>query len=245
MIKSLFFITSLLLFTLINGCTQDSPLSDLDLTDPGLVKPDIEISRSFYSSGTTSFSHTVWIYDKNNNSVNIQDGKVSINNVELSLEKEPLNSAPYYSVDPSYQLPFKFNENYTCNITLSDGKIYSSTVKSRSADIDSFTVPLTHNRSENLLLKWGPVDPKEKIILTMVYNFRHDSSSGTGVRDIQITNPQTGEALVPKSFFDASSGITDATFTLESNIYGITDNRFKNGSEIIFIINISKKTVFK
>jgi hypothetical protein len=245
MINKLFFFISLIIFALINGCTQDSPLSDLDLTDPGLIKPDIEISKSFYSSGTISYSHTVWIYDKNNNSVNIQNGKVVINGIELSPEKELLDKAPYYSIDPAYILPFEFNKVYTCQITLSDGTVYSSTVKSRSVDIDSFVVPLTHDRTKDLLLKWSPVDPKEKIELSMLYNFSHDTSGGAGVREIQITNPQSGEVLVPKSYFDAASGVTDATFTLVSNVYGTTDSRFRPGSKIDFVINISKKTVFK
>ena len=243
--KTIISFSSLLFFILITGCTQDSPLSDLDLTDPGLIKPDIKISRSIYTTGTTTFSHTVWIYDKNDNSVNIQNGKVSINNVELSLKKAVLSNAPYYSIDPAYSLPFEFNKIYTCDIVLSDGKVYSSTVKSRSADIDSFVVPSTHDRTKDLLLEWEPVDPNENIDISMFYNFRTDTSSGTGARDIQIPNPQSGMALIPKSYFDASTHITDATFTLESNIYGTTDDHFRSGSKISFIINISKKTTFE
>ncbi len=241
-------IISLLFFLfliLITGCTQDSPLSDTELTDPGLIKPDIQISRSFYSTGTTSFSHTAWIFDKNNNSVNIQNGKVLIDNIELKLKKAVINDAPYYSVDPSYLLPFEFNKTYTCDIVLSDGKVYSSTVKSRSVDIDSFIVPLTHDRTKDLLLEWGPVDPNENIVISMVYNFNTDTSSGTGVKNIQIPNPRSGAAVIPKSYFDASTHITDATFTLESNIYGTTDEHFRPGSKICFTINVSKKTIFE
>lgn len=243
--KKIISLIFLLFLILVTGCTQDSPLSDLDLTDPGLIKPDIQISKSTYSTGTISFSHTVWIFDKNDNSVNIQNGKVLIDNIELKLKKAIINNAPYYSVDPSYSLPFEFNKTYTCDIVLSDGKDYSSIVTSRSADIDSFVVPLTHDKSKDLLLRWGPVDPNEKIVLTMVYNFRTDTSSGTGVRDIQISNPQSGTALIPKSYFDASTHITDATFTLESNIFGTTDKHFRPGSKIHFTINISKKTTFE
>ncbi len=243
--KKIIFFLNLLLFTLITGCTQDSPLSDLDLTDPGLIKPDIQISRSLYSSGTISFSHNVWIFDKNNNSVNIQNGKVEINNISLSLKKEPINNAPYYSVDPAYLLPYEFNKTYSCNIILSDGKVYSSTIKSRTADIDSFVVPVKHDKSKDLLLKWSPVDINEIVVLTMVYNFKTDTSSGISVRNIQISDPRNGQALISKSYFDTSTNITDATFTLESDVYRITDSRFQPGSKIHFTIYISKKTVFE
>jgi len=226
-----------------NGCTQDSPLSDVDLEDPSLIKPDIQINKSI-SSGTITFTTITWLYDKNFNSIELKSGDVKMNNIKMTL-KHGLNNEPYYVIEPFDLLPFQLNSAYECKITLSDGKIYSSSVVTRVKDLYQLNIPAEQPRNEDINVSWADAANDRELVLTMVLTGRNDSSTIVDVQGFNISNPLTGNYLVSKSYFINRPEINEAQFTLEAINRGQINQSFMSSSKITSAISITRTTKFK
>ena len=91
-IKKAVFIFAATLF--LCSCKENSPLSDVELNNPGLVSPEITLSKHKNELGITNTSLKVYLNDKNNNSINLLKGSIELNNQPLGVHTE-ISGAPY------------------------------------------------------------------------------------------------------------------------------------------------------
>ena len=117
------FIPLLILFILV-GCKERSPLSDVEISDPGLISPEITLTQSISESGRIETKLIVFLNDDNNNSIDLLKGGVSLNGTPLGVRTGSFGEgdAPYYSLDGIQLLP---KTKYSFQITLADDKSYS------------------------------------------------------------------------------------------------------------------------
>ena len=76
--KKMPFFNFLLALMLLSECT--SPLSDIGLTDPSLIRMNIELGKKRSSSSIEAV-----IYDKNSNFVELRDGSIAINGIPMEV----------------------------------------------------------------------------------------------------------------------------------------------------------------
>lgn len=87
------------LIILIWGCSEDSPLSDIVINDPALLKPEIKITLHKNSEGEIIFQTiNAFLYDKNNNTVQLKNGGVFVNGMALETKNMLFSSGKYYSL---------------------------------------------------------------------------------------------------------------------------------------------------
>ena len=230
-----------MIIMLLAGCVENSALSDVEIEDPSVIKPIVEINKSL-SANSVMFTTTAWLYDKNGNSIELKSGKVIMNDIPMNV-KYTGNDVPYYQLDYS-ALPFKINTTYSLDVTLSDGESYSASVTTREKDIKSFIVPAEHNKNNDLVLSWGESVSNEKLVLKMSLLGKTDTTVFVDDKEISITDTKAGSFTVPKSYFD-KPGYYHADLTLTSLKTGAMSKSFMNGSKITSTISISRSLSLK
>ena len=215
------------------GCKENSALSDVELSDPNLISPEITITKTLNERGREQTELVVFLNDKNNNSIDLLKGGVKLNNEKLGIQTE-WGGAPYYTLN---NLELYANTNYTFDVTLANENSYKCSVASPSGLINSFVVPEYHNINKDVNISWGKLN----------------SSPSTGY-SLEIENGETFNETISLSpsiiknggyvlssrvlnqFCEGSRG--DFTITLKSTTNGKVDHRFDGGTiKIIEIIN--------
>jgi len=136
---------------------------------------------------------------------------------------------------------FLLGTTYTFTLTLSDGSQYYGTVKSQSDDLYEFNAPATQSRSQDMIVTWKDADPKAKMYIEMVYDFRTDSSNGSGVKTFTISNPSIESYTISASNFTTSQGsIYEVDLTLVSEITGTISQQFRAGSSTVSDLRITQ-----
>lgn len=216
------------------SCTEDSPLSDVDLDDPSLIRPVIHITKNTLSNSVL-YSNETWLYDKNNNSIALKSGSVKMNDVTLSL-KRGINNEPYYVVESFNNTSFKFNTMYESKITLSDDKSYTSSVTTRSIYLNTIVAPSEHNKNDNLTITWTSAANDQKLVLTL-YVSSNDSSV---TQNINMQNPSSGAYTIDRSYFNGIPGANKVQLTLEATNTGVINRSFRSGGSITSTITVTK-----
>jgi len=228
----------LILLSLI-GLSCSSPLSDTNVTDPSLLQPQLAVSKTM-DNGARVIEYTADIYDKNHNLVTLQNGSVKINGYSMNERANILGGEEYYLTGES-EVKFILDTTYTFTLTLSDGTQYNGTVKSQSADLYEFDAPSTQSHTQNMTVTWKDTDPKARMYIQMVYDFRTDTSSGSGIQTFTISNPSSGSYTINASNFTTSQGeIYEVDLTLVSEISGTIDSRFRPQSSTISDLRITR-----
>ena len=124
--KLLLFFTAIM-FSLLNSCVQESALSDVDIDDPSIIKPVISIDKSI-NTNSIIYTNITWLFDKNNNSIELKSGEVKMNNIDMTL-KRGINNEPYYTIEPFDILPFRLDYTYESEISLSDEEVYTKSTE--------------------------------------------------------------------------------------------------------------------
>lgn len=220
------------------SCIDESALSDVDIDDPSIIKPVILINKSINASSVT-FTNVTWLYDKNNNSIELKSGEVKMNAIKMKL-KRGLNNEPYYTIEPFDILQFKINTSYESKISMSDGKFYTSKVTTREKDLYQLNVPVEHNKNEDIYLSWNDAVNDLKLVLTMVLTGSSDTASYVKVFEFIISNPLSGNFTVSKNYFMNRPEINKSQFTLEAINTGEINKSFMNGSKITSTISITR-----
>lgn len=100
---------------LLNSCS--SPLSDLPISDPGLITPVMKITHLDVEDGVSSHS-SVCLMDKNGAYIELKEGFVSLNDQTMN----------HHISCYSGSIDAKELKEYEFNITLADSVAYISTV---------------------------------------------------------------------------------------------------------------------
>lgn len=236
------FILVMILFVL-NGCTQNSSLSDVNLDDPSLIKPDIFIDKSITSNSIT-YTNATWLLDKNDNSIELKSGSVSMNNKTMTV-KHSFNNAPYYTFENMDILPFQLKATYESEISLSDGTVYKSAVTTREKDLYQLNVPTEQSKSQDLNLSWADAANDMDLELTMVLTGHKDTTNYLDVYKFKISNPLTGKYTIPNSYYINRPELSQAQLTLEAINTGQINKSFMNGSKITSTLSITRNVNLK
>jgi len=221
------------------GLSCSSPLSDTNVTDPSLLEPQLVVSKSI-ESGARVVAYTADIYDKNYNLVTLQNGSVKINGFSMN-ERANLFGGEEYYLSGESEVKFALNTAYNFTMTLSDGSQYHGTVKSQSTDLYEFDAPSSQSHKQNMTVTWKDTDPNASMYILMIYDFRTDSSSGSGEQKFTIPNPANGSYTINSSYLTTSQGtIYEVDLTLVSEITGIIDPQFRPGSSTVSDLQITR-----
>ena len=212
---------SILLF----GCKENSALSDVELSDPKLISPEITITKTINKRGREQTDLVVFLNDKNNNSIDLLKGGVKLNNEALGIQTE-WGGAPYYTLN---NLKLNANSNYNFVVALANDNNYKCSVTSPGGLINSFSVPEYHNINNDLNVSWGKLN-----------------SSAFTSYSLEITNEDTfskeinlSQSILNNGGFVISSRLlkqlsegkrSDFIITLKASTKGKVDHRFDGGS---------------
>lgn len=217
------------------GCKGNSALSDVEVTDPGLISPEIVLSEHVNENGRKNTNLVVFLNDKNNDGINLLKGGVTLNNTPLSVQTE-MGGAPYYTLGNVKIIP---NTKYSFMVTLADDQSYPCVVTSPKGSISGLSVPEYHNMNKPLKITWN--------------KFRPDQ--GSDVR-LTISCDEAQETEVTLSSQDARNGHytfssgtlrsinegerSDCIVTLTSSVSGKVDPKF-NGGSVQIVHSVSKQ----
>ncbi len=233
---------ALVLLSLI-ALSCSSPLSDVNITDPSLLEPQLVVTKSIGLTGNRSVVYTADIYDKNFNLVTLQNGSVKINGFNMN-ERANLFGGEEYYLQGESEVKFALDDTYTFTLTLSDGSKYYGKVTSQSEDLTEFVVPSSQSRTQPINVSWKNTDPNATMSIELVYKFSTDSSSGTGSQIINIGNPASESYSISPSVFTTTQGkTTEVDLTLVSKITGTIDPGFRGGSSTVCKLTIEKDVI--
>ncbi|MGE5351496.1 MAG: hypothetical protein ACM3P0_05400, partial [Acidobacteriota bacterium] len=234
LIFSLFFI---LTFSCM-GCMQESALSDVEITDPSVIRPEITFVKSKEGGSITQFIYA-WINDRNNNPVELKNGGVSINGKAMPVKNTM--GLPYYSgldavsdIRPGY--------TYDILIKLNSDKAYNASIKIQEKDLATLTLPVNQNRFEDMNISWTEIDPNRELKLEMLNYYKADNKETTEAFTMYIPqqNLGTGKFTIPSTYFQSTQNIYKTKVTLSSKVSGTIYEGFKSGSKIESTLSISK-----
>lgn len=227
---------ALAIATLFWGC--ESALSDIDITDPGVLITNFSVDRAMQDDGTILSSLSATILDKNLGSVELKNGQVKVNGEQMS-PTELLNIT-------TYRLPgatVNVNTDYTFQVVLSNGQSYSGTVTTPEKTFTALTVPSSSTADSDLPISWRDAYVYDNFII----NLNLTSASGIVEGPTFNLTPEQMEAgsyVIPKSSFSVVEGITSVTVRLTGVKYGTIDPKFRTGSGTISRMTVEKTVAF-
>ena len=218
----------LLALTLMFGCKENSPLSDVELNNPALISPEITLTKHENELGRTNTELVVYLNDKNNNSIDLLKGSVSLNNKPLGVHTE-VGGAPYYSLDHIELVP---KRKYVFQIKLADDKIYPCTINSPEIALGDISVPEYHNMSSALVVRWGNLNKSGT-------DYYLELGNEDRTQEIRL---KVGSYAIPSDVLALISNgqRSDVLITMRSVTSGKIDPKF-NGGSIQIIESVCKQ----
>ncbi len=206
----------------------ESPLSDTQVTDPGILQPVVQVTRDIQSNGTLSYSYRCDVYDKNTYFVELKDGGVKLNGESLLLVHDLLG--PYYLTD-NLHVPYSLATKYTFTITLADQSSYEAVVTTPKLDFIEFVAPEVQSSKLPMHVSWGAADSNSVMSMIVTKHFRTDTSSGIAIHKVAIGNPLLRSYdLQPADFVHEEGTTYGVELTLTSQLEGTIDPKFYFGS---------------
>jgi len=226
-----------LAFALFFNCC-DSPLSDIEITDPGLLNTNFVVERALLDDGTVLGALHTTIFDKNLASVELKNAHVKVNGQQMSVT-EILNIKTYYIPSATVNL----DTRYDFEVVLADGQTYGGSVTTQAKTFTSLTVPSNPSKDNDLTISWNDVYVHDDIIISL--NLTSPAGTVPGAT-FTLTSAQIGAGTftIPKSNFATPAGITSIMITLTGVEYGTIDSKFRSGSGTISRMRVEKKVTF-
>jgi hypothetical protein len=228
------------MFLGIMNLTCSSPLSDVSISDPSVIQPQLYVSKTI-DNGAKVVEYIGEIWDKNLQLVTLKDGGVKVNNISMGTHTIPIFNGQEYYISGEDSLKYSLNTNYTFVITLGDGSQYNGSVTTQSKDLYQFTAPSSQSRTQDLLISWLDTDPNATMSVQVLYKYQTDSSSSSNTETVQIPSSAKGSFIISKTYFTPSQGkTTEVDLTLISEIRGTIDSRFRAGSSIVSDLKMTR-----
>jgi hypothetical protein len=219
------------------SCT--SPLSDVAIEDPSVIEVDMRVTRDCSQSACPVHTDVeTYITDRNAAYVEIQDGGVSVNGVELDVLHMAVGGGPYYKLTTN-EIIVQPDSEYVFTVLLSDGSECVSSVRSQ-AEL-SVDAPSSHSRSDTLVVTWGNVDYSSALSLSIRENVVTDSSSEWHTSSRALVEADSGVVTFLPSELD--SNVASMSLTLRSVKSGTVYTGFRSGSEITSTFSLSTPTI--
>lgn len=216
----------------------ESALSDMEVTDPSVLRTTFVAERALLDNGTVLNSLHANIFDKNLASVELKNGQVKVNGQQMSVN-EILNISTYYIPSATVNL----NANYDFEVVLANGESYSGTVTTQEKTFTALTVPSTGNVDSDLTVSWQEVYVHDELIISLGFTTASGLVAGPTF-NLTAEQMQAGNFVIPKSNFATPAGITSVMVTLTGVKYGTIDSQFHTGSATISRMRVEKKVAF-
>jgi hypothetical protein len=207
----------------------ESSLSDVEISDPSLIRAVASPERYDYNT-TTNYDHViVRLVDKNSHNINLKKGAVYCNNITMKSGSDLLG--PYYML-PENDNHVSANTNYMFAIELADGKKYNGEVFVDSSFLASITVPVSSKGTDTLVVSWNAIHSNYTTKLSWsasVDNAASGFSNNSGTADV---SGKTVYKFAPAFFKDANGTmvVNNLNITLVSSKTGTIDSHFRSGS---------------
>ena len=216
----------------------ESPLSDVEITDPGTLITTFAVDRTMLADGTVNTALSATLLDKNLASIELKNGHVKVNGQQMSVY-ELLNITTYHIPDATVSL----NTQYNFEVVLANGQSYAGAIMTPDKTFTSFTAPTNATRDSDLTISWQDVYAYDEFIVTT------DLTSPTGTvvgPEFTLTaqQMQTGSFVIPKSTFATPEGITGVKIALIGVEHGTIDSKFHSGSGTISRMRVEKNVSF-
>jgi len=205
------------------GCKENSALSDVELTNPKLISPEIILSKHENERGRSNTSLVVYLNDKNNNSIDLLKGGVDLNNTPLGVQAE-MCGAPYYTLGNIELVP---KRKYIFNIRLADDRVYPCSIYSPEKTLEKMNVPEYHNMDSPLVVSWSNRNEDNT-------HYSLEIRNETLWEEIELSHQQAqkGKYVIPADllYYINNEQNGDISVTLKSCTYGRVDPKFNGGS---------------
>lgn len=216
----------------------DSALSDVEVTDPGLLQTHFTVERTMQEDGSVIAALQATILDKNLASVELKNAQVKVNGQAMTVA-QILGISTYHIPSATVDL----NKAYTFEIILPNGQSHTGTVTTQAKTFTSITAPATSNANTDLTVSWQDVYAHDEFIITL--NLTSPAGTVAGPTfNLTSAQMQAGTFVIPKSSFATPAGITSVTLTFTGVEYGTIDPKFRSGSGTIARMRAEKKVMF-
>lgn len=208
----------------------ESPLSEQNITDPGLIAPVLQVQKEISYKGTVYYRYRCDIYDKLLRSVELNNGSITVNGKKLMVIKDIVGS--YYTLDDT-QVPYALNSTYSFVITLSDNSTYNGMVTSHTDSLREFVVPSEQDTTQTMTVSWKGTVPGASMYLTIATSYKTPNGFGFSVHRKDIPSPAAGTVvLYPSDYLSGGGTTTSVDVTLHSEIDGTIDKRFYSARRV-------------
>lgn len=228
------FFCSLLLAALVFGCWDMEEINTAPAEpakDPVVFKVKIDMQKSLAANGARSQTIILKLFDQKGEQIALNGGKVTANGIDMELALDPFTHLPYYTIEEN-RLRLLANSAYTFKITSPGNKTASATIHTREKDLYLLMLPLSHQRTQPLTIKWAEADSSYPIIIKAVRTAEINGQVLVYLTEVEVANPGAGEYDFPPAFFSEYPGIYRVDFTISSAHYGQMDGGFMAGSYI-------------
>ncbi len=193
---------------LLSNCS--SPLSDIAISDPSVIYPNIKLSISNTDYGVNS-STNITLSDKNGAFIELKEGEVTINDAPTTY------SMTTYSNNASLEEA----TDYEINITLADSASYLCTVTMPST-FKKVKYPSKIKQGENIEVKW-----KNNYvgISKVVFEIKDSSSNWISVFEKDITDNE----IILKDIDYPNYSISEGKLKLSRHLKGKLADGFGGG----------------
>ncbi len=210
---------------IVSTCT--SPLSDVPVSEPSVLRAAAVAERDISASNIASTFFQLALRDKHEQWVHLKEGDVTVGGLPMSY-----NSFLGSYVRNDVVLP---NATYTFVVTLSDGSRYTCTVRT-SKDLNELTVPSSYDRTGYFTVSWKEVDGSTTAMLTVA----GDSTSAS-----YYPQSASGSYRLPSSEFTRFHGSQTLRITLTLTKPGQVDGRFMSTSTAASWFSITRTCLLR
>ncbi len=204
------------------GSSCQSPLSDVPISEPSVVRVVALVERDVYTTGGVAHTVEATLLDKHNEFIHLKEGSVKVNGLDMSY------SWPRgYVRDDLQVVPDK---DYTFNVTLADGSEYSCRAHT-PLNLYELTIPAEYNRSTPFTVSWRSTD----VTAVTRLDLRGDSATAS----FTLPSGDGTYSLQPTAFaqFHGSQTV-HATLTLSKK--GQVDAGFMSTSTADAVLSITR-----
>jgi hypothetical protein len=230
----------LVLTSCARSCTE-SALSDVVLTDPGLLLLEMRMEKDL--SESSGGNVTVWVRDKNEQALTLKEGDIQVEGQGLSVKRN-LANLPYYYLASGY-VDFEEGHDYSFTVILGNGERYSSILPIPDGNLREFSVPQYHRADQPLTLSWNPLNSAYDARLEWQLEVKTDSATHIETGSEKIT-PGTQRKTFPADFFDLGEGeLISMECILSTEIRGNVHPDFRSDSQLKGIFRWRKRIAFR
>lgn len=168
----------------------DSPLSDLAITDPSVIRANFSIKKTFTPDGVIFEEVSANLNDKHGSSIELKEGEVLVNDQKMAYKGRIQNYESNILVESD--TPYLFD------VVLADGQSYKTEIKTPSNFFGTVNVPIKISINDDLVLSWSDFNPDRDIKVTYI-SYRND---GTWVTHYNQSVKDLGSITVKKESMD-------------------------------------------